>query len=239
MPPPPLPAGRGSSGPSGCSIYFVAVFHRSEPRRRRPGRGRPLRHLAPPSWRRSRCCSCWSTPACRCRWDCWSTATARAPCCSSGTLLLTLAQAGFALAETYPLALLARVFVGMGDAMTFICVLRLVSSWFPPRRIPLRHPAHRHPRPARRRWSPPIPMTWALGHLGWTRAYLLAASVGVRAGARRAGRAVHDSPGGAAPARPAPVAGARCGTAWRPRGRTPAPGWASGCTSRPSSAPPR
>ena len=38
---------------------------------------------------------------------------------------------------TYSLALLARVFVGMGDAMTFICVLRLVSSWFPTRRIPL------------------------------------------------------------------------------------------------------
>ncbi len=34
-------------------------------------------------------------------------------------------------------ALLARVFVGMGDAMTFICVLRLVNTWFAPRRIPI------------------------------------------------------------------------------------------------------
>jgi MFS family permease len=54
-----------------------------------------------------------------------------------GTLLMTCGQAGFALAGSYPAALGARVLVGMGDAMTFICVLRLVSSWFPARRIPL------------------------------------------------------------------------------------------------------
>ena len=68
--------------------------------------------------------------------------------------------------DTYPLALLARVFVGMGDAMTFICVLRLVE------------------RPGSRcagsrcvmqltgvlgqlgAIGAAIPMTWALGHLG-------------------------------------------------------------------------
>ena len=54
-----------------------------------------------------------------------------------GLVLMTLAQAGFAFAESYPVALLARAVVGVGDAMTFICVLRLVSSWFPARRIPL------------------------------------------------------------------------------------------------------
>ncbi len=31
---------------------------------------------------------------------------------------------------------MARTFVGMGDAMTLICLLRLVSRWFPSRRIP-------------------------------------------------------------------------------------------------------
>ncbi len=53
-----------------------------------------------------------------------------------GTLMMATAQAGFALAESYPLALVARVFVGIGDALTFICVLRLVSRWFSPRRVP-------------------------------------------------------------------------------------------------------
>ena len=96
----------------------------------------------------------------------------------TGTLLLTGAQIGFALASTYGLALLARVFVGMGDAMTFICVLRLVSTWFPGRRIPLitqltgtfgQLGAI----------GAAVPMTWALGSLGWTKAYLVAASLGV------------------------------------------------------------
>jgi sugar phosphate permease len=99
----------------------------------------------------------------------------------SGTLLMTLAQTGFALAESYPLALLARVFVGMGDAMTFICVLRLVSSWFPPRRIPFVTQVTGTLGQAGALVAA-IPMTWALGHLGWTRAYLLAASVGVLLG---------------------------------------------------------
>ena len=54
-----------------------------------------------------------------------------------GTVLLALAQAGFSLADSYGLALVARTVVGIGDALTFICVLRLVSRWFPDRRVPL------------------------------------------------------------------------------------------------------
>jgi nitrate/nitrite transporter NarK len=110
-----------------------------------------------------------------------------------GLLLMTVSQTGFALAESYPLALLARVFVGMGDAMTFICVLRLVSSWFPPRRIPFVTQVTGTLGQAGALVAA-IPMTWALGHLGWTRAYLLAASVGVLLGL--VGLVVlHDSPG--------------------------------------------
>jgi sugar phosphate permease len=95
-----------------------------------------------------------------------------------GTLLLTVAQAGFAVAETYPAALVARVFVGMGDAMTFICVLRLVSSWFPARRIPLVTQLTGTLGQLGAVVAA-VPMTWALGHLGWTKAYLVAASVGL------------------------------------------------------------
>ena len=96
----------------------------------------------------------------------------------TGTLVMTAAQTGFALAETYPVALVARIFVGMGDAMTFICVLRLVATWFAVTRIPLvtqltgvlgQLGAV----------AAAVPMTWALGHIGWTRAYLSAASLGI------------------------------------------------------------
>ncbi|RYP87120.1 MFS transporter [Nocardioides guangzhouensis] len=109
-----------------------------------------------------------------------------------GTTLLTLAQVGFALATTYPLALLARAFVGVGDAMTFICVLRLVSSWFPVRRIPLVTQLT-GTLGQLGAVAAAVPMTWALGHLGWTRAYLLAASFGVVL-AVAAYFSLHDAP---------------------------------------------
>ena len=95
-----------------------------------------------------------------------------------GTALLTAAQAAFALADSYAPALLARVFVGMGDALTFICVLRLVSSWFPARRVPLVTQLTGTLGQLGAVLAA-VPMTWALSHLGWTGAYLLAASFGV------------------------------------------------------------
>jgi MFS family permease len=95
-----------------------------------------------------------------------------------GLVLMTLAQGGFAFAHSYPVALLARAFVGIGDAMTFICVLRLVSSWFPLRRIPLITQLT-GTLGQLGAIGAAVPMTWALSHLGWTRAYLTAASVGV------------------------------------------------------------
>ncbi|MBJ8345692.1 MFS transporter [Antrihabitans sp. YC2-6] len=95
-----------------------------------------------------------------------------------GAVLLTLAQTGFAFADSYLPALTARVFVGMGDAMTFICVLRLVNSWFGPRRIPLVTQLTGVIGQAGAIIAA-VPMTFALGQLGWTRAYLFAASFGV------------------------------------------------------------
>ncbi len=97
---------------------------------------------------------------------------------TTGAVVLTLAQTGFAFAETYPLALVARLFVGMGDAMTFICVLRLVNTWFAPRRIPLVTQLTGVLGQMGAILAA-APMTIALRELGWTRAYLLAASFGV------------------------------------------------------------
>jgi MFS family permease len=95
-----------------------------------------------------------------------------------GITVMTLSQCGFALATTYPEGLAARVFVGIGDAMTFICVLRLVSVWFPLRRIPLITQLTGNVGQLGAIVAA-IPLSWALGHLGWTTAYLSAASAGV------------------------------------------------------------
>ena len=94
----------------------------------------------------------------------------------TGTTLIALAQAGFAFSHSYATALVARGFVGVGDAMTFICVLRLVNSWFPSRRIPLvtQLTATFGQLGA---LGAAVPMTWALSHLGWTGAYVTAASI--------------------------------------------------------------
>lgn len=111
----------------------------------------------------------------------------------TGAVVLTLAQAGFAFADTYVLALLARFFVGVGDAMTFVCVLRLVNTWFGERRIPVITQLTGVIGQAGAIIAA-IPMTIALAHLGWTKAYLLAASLGIVMVIALA-LVVHDAPG--------------------------------------------
>jgi MFS family permease len=54
-----------------------------------------------------------------------------------GALVMAAGQALMAVADGVTGAVLARVLVGAGDAMTFISVLRLVPQWFPARRVPL------------------------------------------------------------------------------------------------------
>jgi MFS family permease len=54
-----------------------------------------------------------------------------------GAVVMALGQLTLALAHSVGMAVLARVLVGMGDAMTFISVLRLVGLWFAPGHIPV------------------------------------------------------------------------------------------------------
>ena len=54
-----------------------------------------------------------------------------------GAVVMALGQLILAVAHGVGLAVLARVLVGTGDAMTFISVLRLVGLWFAPRHIPV------------------------------------------------------------------------------------------------------
>jgi MFS family permease len=55
----------------------------------------------------------------------------------AGAVTMAVGQLVLALAESVPTAVLARVLVGSGDAMTFISVLRLVPLWFPGRTVPV------------------------------------------------------------------------------------------------------
>jgi MFS family permease len=52
-------------------------------------------------------------------------------------LLLTAGQLVLAIATSLPEAVLARVLVGLGDAIVFVAVLGLVPRWFAPPRVPL------------------------------------------------------------------------------------------------------
>jgi len=55
----------------------------------------------------------------------------------AAALVMGLAQLAFAEIDSYPVALLARAFLGGGDSMTFIAVLRLIAARFPVRRYPM------------------------------------------------------------------------------------------------------
>jgi MFS family permease len=56
---------------------------------------------------------------------------------AGGATLMASGQLVLALTESLPLAITARAVVGLGDAFTFISVLRLVPHWFAPKRVPL------------------------------------------------------------------------------------------------------
>ena len=55
----------------------------------------------------------------------------------AGALTMAAGQLVLALAGDVPTAVVARILVGAGDAMTFISVLRVITLWFPGRTVPL------------------------------------------------------------------------------------------------------
>lgn len=96
----------------------------------------------------------------------------------AGALFMTAAQLGFAVTGSFAGALLARVFVGMGDAMVFISVLRVVASWYPPMRNPLLT-AFTAMAGQCGALAAAIPLSRALTTYGWTPTFLGSALVGV------------------------------------------------------------
>ncbi|MFG1932565.1 nitrate/nitrite transporter [Mycobacterium sp. NPDC048908] len=55
----------------------------------------------------------------------------------SGAAVMALGQLVLAFTESLPTAVAARAVVGLGDAVTFISVLRLVPYWFSAKQVPL------------------------------------------------------------------------------------------------------
>jgi sugar phosphate permease len=96
----------------------------------------------------------------------------------SGALLMTLAQLGFALSDTFSAGIVARIFLGVGDAMVFIPLLRIVALWFPPLRIPMITQMTGLLGQLGALVAA-TPLVYALHQWGWTPSYLSAAVLGV------------------------------------------------------------
>jgi MFS family permease len=117
----------------------------------------------------------------------------------TGAIVMTVAQLGFAFTGSFAGAVVARVFVGMGDAMVFISVLRIIASWFPARRNPVLTA-----------WTAllgqtgalvaAIPLARSLESFGWTWTFGMSAAVGLVLGVLVV-LIVRDVPPGAPPSR--------------------------------------
>jgi MFS family permease len=95
-----------------------------------------------------------------------------------GLALMTVGQLAFAFATSFPLAVLARVLVGAGDAAIFVSVIRLVTVWFLVRQAPLVTQLTGQLGQVGAIVAA-APLSLALRHLGWTESFALASTLGV------------------------------------------------------------
>jgi MFS family permease len=111
-------------------------------------------------------------------------------------LSMAVGEVLFASATSMPLAVLGRALVGLGDAFTFISVIRLAASWFPRRRFALLT-ALTAMTGAVGQVSGTVPLSASLRAYGWTPTFLGTAVLSA-ALAVAAGWWIRDHPGGAA-----------------------------------------
>jgi MFS family permease len=109
-----------------------------------------------------------------------------------GAVIMAAGQALMAFSDGITGAVIARVLVGAGDAMTFISVLRLVPQWFPGRRVPVVTQLTGLVGQLGQVLSA-VPLAALLAGPGWTTAFVSAAAAGIFV-AVVAGVALHDSP---------------------------------------------
>jgi MFS family permease len=98
----------------------------------------------------------------------------------AGGTLMVAGQLLLAFSESLPTALAGRAILGLGDAFTFISVLRLVPFWFPEPRIPLVTQLTGICGQLGQVLSA-LPFLALLAGAGWQTAYLAAAAFGVLA----------------------------------------------------------
>lgn len=97
---------------------------------------------------------------------------------AGGAALMATGQLVMAVTESLPVAIAARAVVGLGDAFTFISVLRLVPHWFAPRRVPLVTQLTGICGQLGQVLSA-VPFFAVLTAFGWTPAYISVAAIGV------------------------------------------------------------
>ncbi|WP_433384382.1 MFS transporter [Micromonospora sp. KLBMP9576] len=115
-----------------------------------------------------------------------------------GGALMVAGQLCFALATGMPLAIVARVLIGLGDAMTFISVLRIVALWFPGRRYPMMTQLTGTFGQLGAILGT-VPLVALLHRAGWTPAFLTVAAIGATV-LLMVAAAVRDTPRGEVPA---------------------------------------
>lgn len=93
-----------------------------------------------------------------------------------GALLMCLGQLDLAFSTNVVSAMIARVLVGAGDALTFTAVLRFLPAWFSPGRIPVLNQFTGMVGQGGQLLSS-IPLAAMLALNGWTSAFVAAASL--------------------------------------------------------------
>jgi MFS family permease len=114
---------------------------------------------------------------------------------ATGGALMAAGQLTLAFTTSLPEAIGARAVLGLGDAVTFISVLRLVPHWFPARRVPLVTQLTGICGQLGQVLSA-VPFLALLSHAGWTTAYTSVAALGLLSVALTLSL-VHDTPQGA------------------------------------------
>ena len=98
-----------------------------------------------------------------------------------GALVMAGGQVYMALTTSAGGAIVARMLVGTGDAMTFVSVLRLIPSWFPAQRVPILTQVTGLLGQLGQ-VAATIPLVYVLHTYGWTSSYVGAAGIGVLVG---------------------------------------------------------
>lgn len=136
---------------------------------------------------------------------------------TTALLVLGAGQVLLATAESYPVGLLARGVLGLGDALTFVSVLRLIAAHFPARQYAV-VTSFTTAMGYVGNLAATVPLTLLLAGPGWTPTFLIAGIVTV-VFAIAVNLRVRDTPLGVAPVRTSAggprAVGAQVAEAWR------------------------